>query len=891
MLSACKKFEGVFSTPLVMLIIGISVHYILPRDNLFLLIIRLLIGIFAFFYVPGYCITRSFFSKDAFFNKNVFYLVIGITYQLLVLFVGYWYYRFVGNINFALWMYSSSVFATLITTAISKETRKFPFQTSNSKLRENLWLITALSVFLIVSLYYQRYALSPHTDGAAYMDLARNLVKHGIYRSNMIYPKNVYSYIEMSTGLISYFYNYLLIAIFFMMGNISFLTAKIMLIFIHLLNVTLIYYITTLLFTKRAAFFASLLSATSPIILAHVGLAGGAEIPSTLFLLATIYTLLSFIYTAPSIYQQRKGILAGILIGIAYYTWTNTGFILLLALVPYFIYSITCLKVASKKVIFTLFLLSFFLLILEIRFLMVLVRMVIGIPLPTLFPFFFFMSLLFTRSRKTYEVLLPYLLALLAFFIIIYSFDLAQYSTPQLHEYLQASMPESALPPVSAAVRTTGLTQYLSLLTNFDAMYRSWNNYWEVLMNFIGSLVIYFSLLSFVRLNKLKESLLLTSFPLLHVLLWCLVVQYPSIQPRQQINVSIFYFMLAASFIDFILEPEKHTGKKILFSIFLSKNLKTSFDLKQLTAILFMATIVLVNIYPSYQKGIDLMQSWDYKSIFGWDQAIDWIKTNTGENDVIMSRSANYFAWYTERRIAWPPLDSNSSLDDLIGSIRTHKAKYFLMDMRAYYLYPNLRGLYLNPGEFLGARICFQSEVDGRKVIIYNVTNIAFGEPIRLEYVLDNNEDLDNWTAHLFYGNASLELDAFEKVQGNYSIRYTQTIRYNTLAIRFLPKTPLDLSNYDFLTLNMKASEGSYVKFLFATDSSNYFVTKIPISADNWTNIKISLKSLSVGNGNPNLNRIALITIYLGDLEVGKTYSIWLDGFIAIKEAFIIKGG
>jgi hypothetical protein len=887
-----QYFKNLFS-PIILtifLVLSIIIHIILPNTDLLFTSIRLFIGIFAFLYIPGYCITRSFFNKEVSLDRNIFYLVIGITYQLLVLFIGWWYYRFVGCINFAVWIYTSSVIVTLITTAISKDAREFPFRTSNINLRENVWLLIVLSAFLIISLYYQQYAPSPHTDGAAYMDLARNLVKHGVYCSNMVYPKGSYESMQFSSGLIEYFYNYLLIAIFFMLGNISFFTAKIMLIFVHLLNILLIFNIATKLFNKRVAILASLLSATSPIVLAHVGLAGGAEIPGTLFMLAAIYTLLSCIPIGSS-YQSRKGILAGILIGIAYYTWTNTGFVLLLALVAYFIYNITFVNVADKKVALTLFLLVFSSLILEIRFLMVLVRMIIGIQLPTLFPILILISLFLARKRKKYEVLVPYLLALLTFFVIIYLINLAELSTSQAYEFLQASVSEPSS-PLASAIKITGLAYYLTLLTKVDAMYRSWYNYWEVLMSYVGCLVIYLSFFSFIRLNKLRENVLIMTFPLLHALLWTLIVQYPSIQPRQQINVSVFYFILVANFIDFILSFKNRYEKNILFSIILSKKLKMNFDLSLFSSFLLIITIIFINVYPSYHKGIDLMRSWDYRSMFGWDQAIDWIKTNIKENDVIISRSANYFAWYTERKIAWLPINNSINLDDLVNAIRMYKAKYLLIDERTYYLYPNLRGLYLNPRDFLGAHIVFHSELNGHRVIIYNVTNIAFGELVIEEYVLDNGENTSNWYVFSFYGNATLELDPNEKVQDSYSIKYVQTLRYNALAIRFQPITSINLSDYDFLDLKMKAYEGSYVVFLFGTDSSNYFVSnKIPISIGNWVDVKISLKSLNIGNGNPSLTRVNYITIYLGDIEVGKTCTVWFDGLVAYRMRYVLKEG
>ncbi|RKY30551.1 MAG: hypothetical protein DRP74_06790 [Candidatus Omnitrophota bacterium] len=885
-----EYFYEVIRTPLFLTIICILLLLIVPAKNLFMIVVRLFIGILGIFYMPGFCIVKLLFGNRDAYNKSVVYIAIGIMYHLLVLFASWWYYRFVGPVSFSLLVYVTSTLAVVGVYFIMalNNSKKLSSITMNIQLKGiNYWLTFSLLIFLVISLYYQQYAPSPHTDGAAYMDMARNLVKYGIYRSNMMNTVNEYGYIETSTGLIPYFYNYLLIALFFMMGDVSFLTAKIMLIFIHLLNITLIYYVTIILFNRRTATIASLLSAISPIILAHIGLAGGAEIPSILLMLTAIYFLLCL--ATDSSNHKLEGIVTGILIGIAYNTWSYTGFIMLLSLVAYFLYHISITKAPQKKAMFTLFLILDFSMILEIRFLLTQVRYIIGAPLPTLFPFLLLMSLILLKFRENYKALISYLYVLLFSFIMIYSFALAQFSTPQLHEYLQfISSNRSA----TSAIEITGVKRYLSLLMNFNGISRSWSNYWEVLQNFAGTIIVYSTLLSFLRLNKLKENMVIASFPTIHVLLWCFLIQHPLIQPRQQINASIFYFILTASFIDFVLVPLDRFPKKWMLKIILFKRSKINFDLKQLIIIILISITFLTSLYSSYQKGIDLMQSWDFKSRFGWDSAIEWIKNNTQEDDIIMSRSANYFAWYTERMIAWPPINDSIGLDDLIEDIRMHKAKYLVIDERTYYIYPNLRGLYLNPVDFLGAHIVFKSEISGHRVIIYNVTNIALGELESSVYILDSGEKLANWTKNEFYGNASLELDTYDKIQGNCSIKYTQTLKYNSLVIIFKPEKPVNLSTYDYLVLKTKSYNASYIAILLATDSLNYFVKRdIPLSVGNWTNVKVSLKSLDVGKGSPYLEKICFITIYFYNLEIGETYSVWLDGVYAYKAKYVIKKG
>ncbi|MCS7374774.1 MAG: CIA30 family protein, partial [archaeon GB-1845-036] len=124
-----------------------------------------------------------------------------------------------------------------------------------------------------------------------------------------------------------------------------------------------------------------------------------------------------------------------------------------------------------------------------------------------------------------------------------------------------------------------------------------------------------------------------------------------------------------------------------------------------------------------------------------------------------------------------------------------------------------------------------------------------------------------------------------------YSVKYMQTTKYETLAIRFQPETPIDLSNYTHLVLRVKAYNGSSIVILLATDGSNYFATpNLPIVNGKWMELKIPLTSLRVLSGNPVLNRITYMTIYLKGVKANNTYTILFDGLYAYKEEYVIRG-
>jgi len=881
------KILNTLYSPLVMLTLGIAVHSVLPSDNLFLLTIRLLLGIFAFVYIPGYCLVTCFWERNGFRDFG-FYLIFGFLYQLLNTYIFWWANLFLSFIHFTFSVYLLTITFVLILTLYSYRVKGKPLLLSglrNCSGYTNRLLVIILVLYLIMSFHYQQYAPSPHSDGATYLDMARNVVKYGVFRSNMLFPKDSYGYVRFSSGRIDHFFGYTAISLFFMFGTISLLSAKTMLIFSGFLCIYLTYFISKILFNRRVALIATFLAAISPLMVSHVGLVGGPELPSLLFLLLTIYIIFSS--------QRDNGliemVIAGISMWISYRAWHFNAVVLLFMVPILFIYKcLTYTRFSIREFLLLLALMAS--LIIDRFFLSVIALHIFGFHLPTIFPIVF-LTTFYLNRRRTNTMLYMFSIMLLAFYAISYTFKLSSIFLQPLKEYMSTVFPTRGL---SSAAEASTITHLMRETIKFE-LFKTWNHYWSQVHNYIGSIILYLAALSIARVDRAKSVFAVLSFPLLHAILWCLYAQV-HVQPRYLLMTPVFYSILAGSFLDFaLLEVEKavRNSKKIIIKF--KHRRKIEVETRKIIAagiFLIITCYLIIQINPIYDRCIDVLKGWDNKSKFGWGQAIEWIKNETSIDDVIMSRSANYFAWYTKRLVAWPPISSDANLIDFINAIRQHKAKYLIVDNRFYYVYPKLRGLYESPTEFLGAYPVFISVEGNRKVVIYNVTNIAYGELRREEVTITPCDQVEGLVPHPYYlRDGRVERDEVEKVEGNASVRITGTIKDvpAPCSVVILETRNLDLSNYDFLSFWIKAIDAYEIALVIACNSKNYYVyPRLSLSLSGWQRIVIPIKSYTSIYGKPNFSNIASIRIYVYGGKPGKTYTFWLDQVTAISEKYEI---
>lgn len=714
-----------------LLLVLIIIHAYLPASNEYWLMVRILIGIFGLIFLPGFTLLINIINLE---NVNVgASLILGFMLQLLnVYFIGF-FSTFHGPVNFTYLIYILS-FAEMSSVAIASYKYKLMAKNLNrlnKELNIDKILVIIIILYLILALYWQCWAPAPHSDGAAYLDMARNVVEKGLFRSNMLFPENTWSYVEYSSGMHVHIFGYFAIALFFMLGNVSLFSAKIMLIFAGLLVILVSYELSRILFNKNVARISALITAISPELLTHVGLVGGPEIPSALFILFSIYIL---IYTTISKRTINIVLVAGLSLFIAWYAWYFNFFVMLTFIPLLFIY-ISGLQKEFKFIdlIFLLFLIASF--IVEYRILLPLTFAVIGVYIPSLNIINFIIIYLFIFKKIQYKnTLFMFTILFLILYLLYYTRVIAISLTPEYKHFITTKYYSRI------EVLTDNVARDVSLFSRAfipEEVSKYWNMYWNGVYDYLGKIVVFLSFLSLIRVNRFKETLLIISFPLLQAIWWALFSPVDDFQPRYIVCSSLFYYILTASLIDMfylylciIYHPINTIYLKIKIKI--EDHLYKIFNIHAKSfanffITLFMLSLLIVCIYPTYNKQRTIMESWNFPQHLHWKDAISWIKENTSSEDVIAARYGNYFAWYTNRKVVglFPSIYSSTmNLTDLVSLIKMYRIKYLVIDISFYWHYKNLRQLYTNPRPFLGSKIVFQSESDAFRVIIYNVTNI-----------------------------------------------------------------------------------------------------------------------------------------------------------------------
>ncbi|MEM3365457.1 MAG: glycosyltransferase family 39 protein [Candidatus Methanomethyliaceae archaeon] len=760
-------------------------------------------------------------------------------------------------------------------------------------------LIAVVALYLILALYWQQYAPAPHSDGAAYMDMARNVVEKGDFYSNMLLPTNTWYYVEYSSGRHNHMFGYFAISLFFMLGNESLFSAKIMLIFTGMLIILVVYELVKKLFSANAARLAALITAISPEFLTHVGLVGGPEITSALF---TVFAICLLINAPASKKRFRRAFMAGLSLFIAWYAWYFNFFVFVTFLPLLFMYvGMKNKEFNIADVLVLLILIVSF--ILEWQVLLNLFYSIAGVPIPSLIIAVLALTyLLKIRKDKTKRTLVTFIVMLIVLYSALYSRCIFASFIPELQQWTVSVQPGMSF-VFSNIERNIGV---LSRAFNLQEVNRYWDMYWDGVYEYLGTVVVFLGIVGLARIDKIRETALIISFPLLQAVWWGLFVTIDAFQPRFIVCSSLFYFILAASAIELFclygIKTSDMAKLSINIKVKLWKVWKASryINKKNLVA-MFTVGLLLASVfnftYPLYDKHKKIMEDWDYPRIYGWGPAIQWIRENTQTDDVIMSIYGNYFAWYTNRPVV--PLSTslypkNLDAGELIKMIKEFNVKYLIVEYASASYYNTLKKLYSDLKSFYGSEVIFQHINDkGFKTIVYNVTNISFGNYTRFDMIVSLCENLDGWSPNTYYGSGNLTLDNSEKIEGNASIRTSFTVIERPLpqaSIIFNVNPALNFTNFTFIEMWIKVPQCKDFVVVLMTDQNNYATYTIDgVPENKWYNLIISIYSPQQIFGSPDFGKITSFRIYVRGLEVNKTYSFWVDYITAYSEVYSIK--
>jgi hypothetical protein len=395
---------------------------------------------------------------------------------------------------------------------------------------------------------------------------------------------------------------------------------------------------------------------------------------------------------------------------------------------------------------------------------------------------------------------------------------------------------------------------------------------------YIGQAIILLVLISFVQVKKIKETIFLALFPLFFVLIWGLLVVTDGFQPRYAVCFSIFFDILAASAIIFIAKNATNSVYLTKIVELTIKKKKIRIDLRKLIGVLAVILLLGASVgvtFETYTNGKIVEQNWNLRQEFGWDNAISWIQSSTSSKDKIACIYGDYFSWYTDRPTVflWQYPDLNTST--LVNLIRTLKVNYLIVDYPFSLRNPDLAGLYDSPSPFIGSTIAFMSQESPTKnVIIYNVTNIAYGELTTYQFEPDW-KNLNNWSPLLWYGSGNITMDQDSVRIDSIPLERSPVATASTLSFSSLT----NLSNYTTLQFLIKVpnSTGINLEIYSGISGQDYYVFAIKNSVfDEWTPISIQMVNYSSIYGNPNLQNASKLNFIVTGVPVGETATFWI---------------
>jgi hypothetical protein len=864
---------------------GMLAHSFMPMSNVLILqIVKLVLGLISLILIPGIFIV-NFFKKDAISNI-AFAFIFGFLLQLLAVYIIWWLYTFAGGMNFINLQYVTTgilTFVLMLVTVKLKCEIKYNFF-----LKKDLFVVFPIILCIGLVLFYPGFNAAFSSDGGAYLDLARNVVANNVFSSHLIQSYNSWAQAQWSTGMIDHFFGYSAIAVFFALGNISLLTAEFMLLFVGILSLFPLYIISDKLFGRRVARITVFIFAVSPIILYHLTLIGGPDVVSLLFTLTTLCLL--FIAVEGKTPKLNLYFISGITLFIAWYAWTLNGYILLLYLPLFFLFN--SLKLNTKLLNFGFFAILLLILCFFTDFFITgqITLRYLGMPLPLIS---IVMLLVIYKLNNKFSLPNFYFVFLTTsiLFVFFASYMPRLISAPFIH-FDTTSFPTAQIQVTANTAQILGtLTQAFDMdrVLNFTIQYLfGWSFSWAGLLNTFGVSTILLAVTSLVQLNKLKATLLIFAFPIIQMLLWILMSSEEVVQPRYLLSLAPFYFILVASAIDLIISYANLSRFNRIQGIFVKTLSLANFG-KLLVSILVIITII-ASWQPIYVNLSQNVTYWDYSKKYNWNGAISWIKSNTTSNDVLATVYADCFVWLTNRPTVflYNEMNSNANTSTLIDTIRTSRVNYLIVDLPFSWKYANLQSLYESPNPFLGSTIVYMNKdvATNTNIIIYNVTNIAYGSVIHYDFTPDLTK-LKNWQPLTYYslGNVSLNNDTirFDLTAGN--------TPWPSVASTFTFSSPTNLSQYSSVKFWINVPELTNMTLemfsgLIGLNYLSYHITNI--GYDKWVEVVFVLSEPSGVIGEPSLQNTTKMNFIVAG-SIGQSITFFIKDLDFYNETYVLN--
>jgi hypothetical protein len=520
----------------------IAYYYITPFSSLYAL--RILFGIIALIFIPGFLFSLILKSNFSLIEELGFSLIFGLMLQALnvVIMWALLDHLIIGFME-------SICILTLIEVFIMVVFLKRKTFSSFRNYQINLFDVLLLAVFAVaifLSLWYQSFNTNYITpDGAYYCDIARNIVMENVFKPKSLIPTSL-SPVVGPLEQLGFFGHPLVpftLSLFFVIGGVSYFTAKLMTAILGSLLVFPVYSLCKELLNEKVGFIAALIVALLPLRVFYSSILFGNEMVSNLyFLLAFFFLTIGFKYNK----HWEYPVLSGAFLFLTNLAWLQAQFFL--PAVP-FLLVFAATKITRKLIFWGIILsgLAFFFTTFGLSFIN---------PAYWIFIILLELSICIIGLRNKEVSIKQISLFYLAYTIPTLFGSIRAFTHPEVFSIIGSRYSENIATFVPSA-------QLMSLNA------RS-NLYFERINEYVGSPIIILSIISilvFQSTRELKRKILIFIFPLFYsiVLIVYLTVGF---EDRFFTPLIPFLSILSASLIESIFSISKRkltgTGERAL---------------------------------------------------------------------------------------------------------------------------------------------------------------------------------------------------------------------------------------------------------------------------------------------------------------------------------------
>gem|GEM_PF-5628012 len=704
--------------------------FLITKSSPYLTILRVVTGLFSLLILPGYFLVKisNLFSDliEIWSLSPLF----GAIYQLFVVYLMFVVSTVFNEINFSVAISAVPLVPTLLYLGKSGiEVLNIKKGSEERGLSSIAWLGMMVVLGLILRINYQRVSVNPHTDTSLFCEMARNLFEKGKFTSKVIMIQRP-AYFK--GGFNPHPFAYFSYAIFFAIGGPSYFSTKLATIFYGMIAILLAYLFVRRFYDERVALISLFLMIFHPIIVFFTSIPiNGSEIIGVAFLFSTVYLFsLGLVKGCSSKYMLLAGLSA-----FATLASRAEYFYVFVLCSPFLVFSLIRINgeldlhryVKASLILYLSLLLRFSdFLAIPSSFIHLL------IPISVLV-----LNILFYLFWKVEEVMgFTAFNAIIAFLMVL--------SVP--NAYLLLRSPPTPLHgiivkkkgAVMLAAFLDMLRKALLLSLDFKEFPSRFGALWQITLKKLSIPIFIASILTMALVRKLSN-LFLSLFVFAYLTILSLSRLPIGGVDHHRFLLAIFFILItfSAQTIHIILDRILKSVKKG-FSIYIRISLKLSsrsvgfyfrkLNLLALGAVLAIALMFSMFLYPLYLSEVYVVRSTDIRAIYRYDDAIEWVVKNTAPDSVLMAYKPYEWAWYTNRTSLMPfPLHLN--LSQLCYLIRLFKVNYLIIDETFYCSYSNkeVRSLYLlSPQE--GFVKVFSSSTKP-SVVIYNVTSIWSDNP------------------------------------------------------------------------------------------------------------------------------------------------------------------